>query len=65
MTTPPEHYKTVEEKLRALEDALKSFLENPHCETTISEGKHVRYGFCRTCADQYGAGMLALLGRKS
>ena len=61
----PEHIMTPEERLKALEAALESFLENPHCATTVAEGKHASCGFCKTCADQYSAGMEALLGRRA
>jgi len=43
-----------------LERALKSYLYNPHCATTVADGKHSAYGFCKTCADQYSAGQDAL-----
>ena len=40
-------------KIKMLEDALRAYLENPHCATTIADGKHASCGFCKTCADQY------------
>jgi hypothetical protein len=43
-----------------LEEALQSFLQNPHCATTVAEGKHAASGFCSTCSDQYFAGQNAL-----
>ena len=38
---------------------LNGFIYNPHCETTISEGKHTR-GFCKICADHYFEGQNVL-----
>ena len=49
--------KNIEEStIKELINVLNNFLYNPHCETMISEGKHTREGFCKTCEDHYFAG---------
>jgi hypothetical protein len=45
--------------INKLFNALMAYTYNPHCATTISEGKH-SLGFCRICADQYFAANDAL-----
>lgn len=46
-------------RVEKLRNALSSYMYEGHTLTAVTDGKHSE-GFCRTCADQYEAGNLAL-----